>query len=89
MGESKPLEDWKNELGPVLNSKIGEFHLMGYESVTMDELWKFITVKLKKKQQEWMLHQVVQAIFKLKVNDFMNWLTIEAFQGNGLFSNKQ
>jgi hypothetical protein len=88
MGEVKTLIEWKYDLKPVLRSKIEEFHLMGYESVTEEELWKFITVKLKKKQQEWMLHQIVQAIFKLKANDFMNWLTIEAFQSDGLFSNK-
>lgn len=86
MGESKALTEWKATIEPVLVSKIEEFHLMGYESVTHEELWKFITVKLKKKQQEWMLHQAVQAIFKLNINDFMNWLTIEAYQADGLFS---
>jgi uncharacterized protein with HEPN domain len=82
----KPIEEWKEILQPVLQSKLEEFHIMGYESVTKDEIWKFIEVKLTKKQQEWMLHELVNSIFRLRVNDFMNWLTIEAFQSDSMFS---
>jgi hypothetical protein len=87
MTEVKTLAEWKKVIKPALISKKEEFHLTGYESVTDEELWRcLISRSKKKKQEEWLLHQAVNFVLTLSVNDFMNWLTIESYQGDSWFS---
>ncbi|WP_260412269.1 post-transcriptional regulator [Alkalihalobacillus sp. TS-13] len=77
--ETMVLEDWFPKVLPALVSKKEEMHFMGYESVTEEEIWKCILSRTKKtKDEEWMIHQVVNKILTLSTNDFMNWLTIQA-----------
>ncbi|MGP4080529.1 post-transcriptional regulator [Pseudalkalibacillus sp. R45] len=77
--ETMVLEDWFPKVLPALVSKKEEMHFMGYESVTEEEIWKCILSRAKKtKDEEWMIHQVVNKILTLSTNDFMNWLTVQA-----------
>ncbi|WP_349407996.1 post-transcriptional regulator [Pseudalkalibacillus sp. SCS-8] len=79
MSDSMKLADWLPQVGPALESKQDELHFMGYESVTKEEIWECILSRAKKKKdEEWMVHQVVNSILTLSTNDFMNWLTIQA-----------
>lgn len=69
----------KEKLLQVLESKRDEFHLLGYESITIDEIWACVTSKY---DGQWPpLYQMVNDIFSLKVTDVMNWLTIGAYRG--------
>jgi len=69
----------KEKLKEVLESKVDEFHLLGYESVTEEDIWACVTSKY---QETWPpLHHLVNDIFSLKVTDFMNWLTVGAYRG--------
>jgi hypothetical protein len=71
--------EWKDEVQPAVKSKKEEFHFMGYESVTEEEIWNCVLTKLKKKKEEPRLHILVDYILSLTLNDFMTWLTIQAY----------
>jgi hypothetical protein len=69
----------QEKVSEVLESKMEEFHLLGYDAVTTDDIWECVTSKYKK---EWpMFHKIVNDIYTLKAPTFMNWLTISAYQG--------
>lgn len=74
------FEDMKTEVGPALQSKAEEFHFLGYESVSEEEVWNCVIRKAQKKKEEAKLHILVGLILGLSLTDFMNWLTLEAFK---------
>jgi hypothetical protein len=77
--EQQSREELKRVIREVLVSKMEEFQMLGYNAVTEDELWECVTSKYKK---EWpQLSQVVNDVYSLKPNSFMNWLTMQAFKG--------
>ncbi|AIE60864.1 post-transcriptional regulator [Bacillus methanolicus] len=66
---------------PALESKLNEFRLLGYEKITEQELWDFLTKKKwKKVREEIHLYQIVQEILSVQVNEYMNFATVEAFK---------
>ncbi|WP_236001847.1 post-transcriptional regulator [Heyndrickxia sporothermodurans] len=76
-----------NLLEPALKSKLDEFDLMGYEHVTMEELWKYLTKKKwKKRKSEIHIHELVSDILALKAGDFMNFAAIEAYRSPNWFA---
>ncbi|MGC4375845.1 post-transcriptional regulator [Fictibacillus sp. Mic-4] len=74
------MDQMKEDVKPAIISKLEEFHSLGYESVTEDELWEFILHQSKKKKLQGRLYEVVNCILTLKIHDFMNWLTLEAYK---------
>ncbi|MFC0188045.1 post-transcriptional regulator [Fictibacillus aquaticus] len=76
---TEEFQKWKLETEPALQSKMEEFHYLGYESATIEEIWECVMAKAKKKKTEARLHKLVSLILTLTVNDFMNWLTIKAY----------
>lgn len=83
--EDHPLSGWRNTLEPVIQSKIEEFHLLGYDRISDDELWECMLNKVWKKKQkvkDKMLHQLVEDVLGLSINDYMNYLAMEARKGN-------
>lgn len=80
-------DQYRSQVKPVLNSKIEEFHLLGYDTIKEDELWVFLTKKKwKKPSEDIRISELVQEILNVKVADFMNYTTIEAFKTADLFS---
>lgn len=90
------LEEWVNEeyisfeemgkvrdfIEPFLKSKLEEFHLLGMERLTMDELWVFVLEMMKKKKiKEVYLHECINFIMRLSVNDYLNKIRLEMFKG--------
>jgi hypothetical protein len=69
----------KEQLKEVLISKMEELHMLGYDGVTEEDLWECVTSKYKKGMP--IMSQVVNDIFRLKPNDMMNWLTLNAYKG--------
>ncbi|EGL81633.1 hypothetical protein CathTA2_2996 [Caldalkalibacillus thermarum TA2.A1] len=70
----------KEKLEEVLQSKVDEFHLLGYAGVTKDEIWDCVTSHYK---GEWPpLYRLVNDIYTLKATDLMNWLTMGAYRGS-------
>lgn len=69
----------KNNLKEVIVSKMEEFHMLGYDAVSEEDIWECATAKYK---GEWPKpHQIVNDIYSLKPTAFMNWLTINAYKG--------
>ncbi|WP_246055110.1 post-transcriptional regulator [Pseudalkalibacillus caeni] len=83
------VEQWKDTVWPALESKKDEFHLLGYDRATTEEIWKCITARLKRNKDELQLHQFVNQIMRLSANEYMNWLTISAYQGPDWFSENE
>ncbi|KLV22351.1 post-transcriptional regulator [Niallia circulans] len=80
-------DQYRSQVKPVLNSKLEEFHLLGYETIKEDELWAFLTnKKWRKPAQDIRISELVQDILNVKVVDYMNFATIEAYKTADLFS---
>lgn len=71
----------RKEVKVVLDSKLEEFSLLGYEQVSEQELWDFLTKKKWRKVTEpKLLHEIVADIMSIKVGEFINYATVEAFK---------
>jgi hypothetical protein len=75
-------DEQKTIIQPVIESKLEEFHLIGYEDVTEAELWGYLNQKKWKKRQEFSLHQVVSDVLTVKITDVMSYVTIESYKSN-------
>ncbi|MCA0171732.1 post-transcriptional regulator [Bacillus sp. RAR_GA_16] len=84
------MNEWKKEVFPALESKRDEFLLLGYSGATMDEIWECLLARFEKNNElgEMKLHQLVNEIMRLSVNEYMNWLTIHAYKGTKTFESK-
>ena len=72
---------FRQEVDLVLKSKLEEFEVYGYDKIQEQELWNFLTQKKWRKPNENIhLFQIVQDIFAVKVGEFMNFATVEAFK---------
>ncbi|MEH7379817.1 post-transcriptional regulator [Bacillus sp. JJ1533] len=79
-------EKFRETVRPFLKSKLEEFKLYGYESVKEEELWEFLKNKTwRKEKEEKRLHQIVNDILSIKVGDYMNYATVEAFKSPNWF----
>lgn len=79
MANMEQIKNWKDTVYPALVSKCEEFHLLGYEMVTTDDIWNCLLAKLERQKADLKLYQIVHEIFRLSVNEYMNWLTIRAY----------
>lgn len=61
-------------------SKAEEFRLLGYEYVTGKDIWDCISRNYAKDGRP-ALHKLVNDIYSLKANNYMNYLTISAYRG--------
>jgi hypothetical protein len=79
-------DEYYDILQPALNSKAEEFLLIGYGKVEINDLWNYLTKKKWKKHTESKrLHELVSDVLSLKVGDFMNFATVEAFRSPNWF----
>nr|WP_068775129.1 post-transcriptional regulator [Paenibacillus sp. FJAT-26967] len=62
-------------------SKAEEFHMIGYEHVSGEDIWACINDKYKKKGIP-PLHQIVNDILSLKTTQFMNYVTMCMYRGS-------
>lgn len=85
MEEKQQFEVWKDDVKPALISKMEEFHLIGYDRVTLEELWECVLAKLKKEKELVRIHNLVRIILTLKATDYMTWLTVAAYRGPNWF----
>ncbi|MFT4412766.1 post-transcriptional regulator [Fredinandcohnia humi] len=80
------FDSFRESVAPALKSKLEEFDLYGYDKVTEDELWNFLKNKTwKKVSEEKPIHQIVNDILTVKVGDYMNYVTVEAFKAPNWF----
>ncbi|WP_226583311.1 post-transcriptional regulator [Halobacillus litoralis] len=86
MEASKNVSQWKDEITFVLQSKVEEFHLLGYDRATKEEVWDCLVTKVWKGEPELRLHQVVQDVFHLSSHTYTSYLTTEAYQNDDLLA---
>src|SRR5690625_390336 len=80
MPEKRSVQDWKSHIQPALISKQSEFRLIGYDEVTEEEIWQCLKDKIWKGNPEKQVHEVIQDIFHLPVNTYMNYIQMDALQ---------
>jgi len=81
-------EQFRENVRPVLTVKCEEFTLFGYDKVSEDELWNYLQKKKWKKEtsHDKLLYQVVSDIMSIKIGEYMNYATVEAFKSPDWFS---
>jgi hypothetical protein len=79
MKEKQQFEVWRIDIEPVLISKVDEFHLLGYNRATVDDIWNCVLYQLRKKKEFIHLHHFVNEVLTLKPQTFMTWLTVRAY----------
>ncbi|AUJ26155.1 MULTISPECIES: post-transcriptional regulator [Virgibacillus] len=80
------VSEWKEMVRPALQSKAEEFHLMGYEEATPEDVWKCLVGKVWKGDPEKRIYEVVQDIFQLTTATYISYLTVSAQQNDDLFA---
>jgi len=81
MQEAESSLDWhayQGQLHALCVMKVEEFALLGYETVVADEVWACVQSRVKGPIA---LHEMVERIMTLKVSDFMNYETMNAYKG--------
>lgn len=83
------VNEWKELMGPALDSKISEFQLMGYSQATREEIWKCLVQKVWKGNPSKRVYEVVQDIFHLGSNIYLSYLTVKAYEDDDLMASIQ
>ncbi|WP_062355549.1 post-transcriptional regulator [Bacillus kwashiorkori] len=84
-----PYEKYRQEVKAALESKLEEFALLGYGTVTESELWNFfLTKKWRKPNEEVRIYQIVSDIMSLKPSDYMTFATVESLKAPNWFTNE-
>ncbi|MBB5173204.1 post-transcriptional regulator [Texcoconibacillus texcoconensis] len=78
---------WKEELQVVLESKVDEFHHLGYERASSEDVWQCLQNKWKNNPPIH-IHQAVSDLLRLSPNEYMNWLTMQVYQAPSLFNDE-
>lgn len=80
-GKEELVEAYREQLQIVLKSKVEEFQMLGYDRVTDEDLWKCLKKrKWKKIDSNVRLYELVNDVLTLTANDYMTFLTKEAYQ---------
>lgn len=66
----------------ILESKVNEFHLLGYDKATKQSIWTCLEAGIWKENPELYVSRVVGDIFELKPNTYMNHLTFQTYGDN-------
>ncbi|WP_462412348.1 post-transcriptional regulator [Neobacillus sp. Marseille-QA0830] len=75
------FDQFRTQVQPAMVSKLEEFRLLGYDSVSESGLWDFLTKKKwRKVTDEVKLYQIVDDILSVKIGDYMNFAAIESYK---------
>lgn len=76
--EDHPMNHFRQQVEPVIRSKVEEFKLLGYDAADPQGVWACLLAKTWKQKQEKRLHEIVNDILTLSINDFMAYLSMQA-----------
>jgi hypothetical protein len=78
----QPLDNEELEIHirRLCQSKADEFKILGYEHVTGVEIWDCVNDKYAKTGFP-PVYKIVNDILSLKITQFMNWMTMQAYKG--------
>ncbi|MFT8319922.1 MAG: post-transcriptional regulator [Bacillus sp. (in: firmicutes)] len=80
-------DHYRQKVQPALKSKLEEFHLLGYDTITEEELWGYLTKKKwKKASGSSRMFILVQDILNVKIGEYMNFATMEAYKADDFFT---
>ncbi|WP_172369061.1 post-transcriptional regulator [Sporosarcina jiandibaonis] len=73
---------------PALQSKMNEFHLYGYTTVTVEDIWIYCIRKIWRKKDVTQMgsHQIMNDILQILPAAFMTYTQIEAQRNSDWFS---
>jgi hypothetical protein len=78
-----PYEMIKEQIQPVLQSKLDEFWMMGYTHFHMEDLWEYLLQKKwRKVDPEIRIHRIVQDVFAIRIFDVLDFKSIQALRSN-------
>ncbi len=77
---------WKKEIGIVIDSKVREFHIIGYRAATHQEVWDCLLEAVWEGEPELYIYEVVQDVLSLKGNTYMNFLTKNTYVDQDLMA---
>ena len=88
--EKEKMEALREQVMPALQSKKDEFQLLGYEHVTVEQVWDCLfNKKWKKFKQEKRMFEIVNDILSLSINEYMAYITVTSFgEANYLNANE-
>lgn len=90
MNVNNPYNFFRDQVVLALQSKLEEFRLLDYDSISEDELWEYmVKKKWKKEREEVKLHEVIQDILTVKVSDYISYATVEAYKSNEFSMNDE
>jgi len=75
MEHYQTVNEWKERLAPVLQSKAEEFRLMGYPKADREEIWDCLMKKVWTGNPKKRLYEVVAEVYQLKTNVYLSYLT--------------
>lgn len=72
----------------ILDSKVSEFELYHFTTVTKQDLWEFAKLKFwkKKRLDELPLHQIVADLYAISPSTYMSVTQIQQFKSENWFS---
>lgn len=76
--EKKLPTEWKPLILPALKSKVNEFKQIGYNGITIEELWTCLEARVWKDEKTLPIHTVVQDVLHLPPSVYISFITIEA-----------
>ncbi|WP_100406582.1 post-transcriptional regulator [Bacillus solitudinis] len=80
MEEKQQFDSWREDVSPCLQSKLDEFHFLGYGRATSEDIWKCVIHRLRKRKDFMHLHEFVNVLLTLKPQDYMTWLTVNSYK---------
>ncbi|ANB58927.1 post-transcriptional regulator family protein [Anoxybacillus sp. B7M1] len=79
--EKEKMEELREQLMPAVQSKYEEFRLLGYDHVTIEQIWEcLVRKKWKKYDDERRLYERVNDILSLSIGEYMAFLTAESYR---------
>lgn len=83
MGTENEYDSFRTTVQPALACKIDEFSLLGYDTISENELWEFLKVKKwRKAKEEIKVYEIVSDIMSVKVGDYMNYVSVKAMKNS-------
>lgn len=74
-------ERFRQDVRPAMKSKIEEFSLLGYDTISETDLWKYLTQKKwRKPKEEVHLYEIVSDILSVQISEYMNYASLEAYK---------
>lgn len=83
LNKPKPVSEWRKEIELVLENKKNEFHMLGHDNTTSDDIWDcLIAVVWKESNPSMRLYEVVADVLQLQITTYMTYLTRGIYEEN-------